>query len=106
MENWVKEPGYPVVHVTRNEPDLNLKQTRFFLLRPTNPDRTEWYIPVNYVTQDTADEVQGPYLLKPGQELNITNVANKTDWVLLNKDQTGAYCTTQFFIFILIIPID
>nr|XP_012230690.1 PREDICTED: uncharacterized protein LOC105677005 [Linepithema humile] len=91
MKNWIYEPGYPVITVTRfNDTHYNLTQNRFFLVQPTNPDKTEWHIHVDYVTQDEInDEIKG--WLKPGETLLIPNDIKTNNWVLLNKDQTGYY---------------
>lgn len=100
MENWVKEPGYPVVSVTRlDKSNFNLKQNRFYLVQPINPDTTEWYIPIDYVTQNAINDKRKEWLI-PENQLNITNATDsENSWILLNKDQTGAYYySAQFLI--------
>lgn len=92
MNNWVNEPGYPVITITWSKtlPDVvNITQERFFLVKPVKEDKTQWYIPVNYVTEDSPTNHKSLWLI-PGRHTLLNNL-NNTKWILFNKNQTGMY---------------
>lgn len=98
MENWINEPGYPVVTVTWNETSpkvIDIKQTRFFLVKPSKVNKIEWYVPINYVTQNSPDEVMPKNKIDGWLIPEITtksfNITNNTQWILFNINQTGMY---------------
>jgi len=98
MNNWVNEPGYPVITVTWSKTlhdIVNITQERFFLVKPVKEDKTEWYIPFNYVTEDSPEEVlptgKKSLWLIPGKYTLLNNKLNNTKWMLFNKNQTGMY---------------
>lgn len=93
MNNWINEPGYPVITVTWNEtlPGIvNIMQERFFLVKPVKEDKTEWYIPINYVTEDSPTDKKSLWMI-PGTRTLLNIKMNNTKWILFNKDQTGMY---------------
>jgi len=97
MQNWVNEPGYPVITVTWSEtqPDsVNITQERFFLVKPMKKDNTQWYVPINYVTEESPEEVMP--MNKTSRWIipkthTVLDGLNNTKWILFNKDQTGTY---------------
>lgn len=97
MDNWINEPGYPVITVTRDATAsniINIKQERFFLVKPSEVNKIEWYIPINYVTQELPETImpkEEKYRwMKPGKETAFEKLNNE-QWILFNKDQTGMY---------------
>jgi len=97
MDNWVNKPGYPVITVTwsKTQPDsVNITQERFFLVKPMKEDNTQWYVPINYVTEESPEKVmptdKKSYWMIPGTYTVLNNL-NNTKWILFNKDQTGTY---------------
>lgn len=96
MKDWVNKPGYPVINVkwSKTPGVVNITQERFFLIKPTKKDNTEWYIPLNYVTQESPNEVlpkdKRTSWMIPGQSKTFDKL-NNTQWILFNKDQTGFY---------------
>ncbi|XP_024878007.1 aminopeptidase N-like [Temnothorax curvispinosus] len=95
MDNWVNKPGYPVVTVTWNatSEQFDVTQERFFLLKSPKEDETQWYVPINFVTEEDPEEVlpadrKSRWLTE--KVMSIENL-NKTKWILFNKDQTGYY---------------
>lgn len=54
MNTWISQPGYPVVHATRDGQDVTLTQTQFFVGPHTDSERT-WPIPLNANTEDAPE---------------------------------------------------
>jgi len=97
MDNWVNKPGYPVITVTWNKKlrgTVDIKQERFFWVKPVKEDKTQWYIPINYVTEDSPEKVmptdKKSRWLIPGTNASLDKL-NDTKWILFNKNQTGMY---------------
>jgi tricorn protease interacting factor F2/3 len=80
---WIDSPGYPMVDAKRNGGKVELKQSRYFLLRDLS-DKGTWPIPINYAVSGD----KGTMLLK-GKSGSIK--ANQNDWVKLNYGQNGLY---------------
>lgn len=97
MDNWVNKPGYPVITVTWDKKlsgTVNITQERFFLVKPAEEDKTQWYVPINYVTEKSPEKVmptdKKSRWLIPGTNASFDKLDN-TKWILFNKDQTGMY---------------
>lgn len=97
MNNWIYEPGYPVVTVAWDEKktdSINIKQKRFFSMKPSKVNEIEWYIPINYVTEESPNTImpedKKSRWLIPGKSKSFEKMNNK-QWILFNKDQTGMY---------------
>ncbi|KAL6262279.1 hypothetical protein P5V15_007374 [Pogonomyrmex californicus] len=95
MNNWIYEPGYPVINVKRNNTGvLNITQERFFLVKSLKQDQTQWYVPLTYVTEAAYNDVQPKdkknSWLVPGASKTFEH-PNKEQWILFNKDQAGYY---------------
>lgn len=93
MEEWVNKEGYPVVTVTRDynkTGDITLEQERFLLVKQKQQDKTQWWIPINYVTEGlpAINNTKPSHWLKPKETLKIDKL-NVTHWMLLNNNQTG-----------------
>lgn len=95
MKNWVNEPGYPVITVKWIDANtVNITQERFFLTKPLKEDQTQWYIPINYVTEDKPKVVmptdkKSSWLIPKSHK--VFNKLDSTKWILFNKEQTGMY---------------
>nr|XP_033323078.1 uncharacterized protein LOC117218638 [Megalopta genalis] len=90
MKTWITRPGYPVVTVIQHGDNYLLSQERF--LYHGFDEETKWWIPITYVTKDNLNfTVTTPTMwLKPTEDnLKILNV--KSDWIIVNKQQTGYY---------------
>lgn len=109
MDEWVNKEGYPVVTVTRdyNKTEINLEQERFLLEKPKQQDRTQWWIPINYVTEENPiiNNTKPSVWLEPNKKLKIDKV-NKDHWVLLNNNQTGMFMLLSLAVSILILHTD
>ncbi|XP_011865488.1 PREDICTED: uncharacterized protein LOC105560735 [Vollenhovia emeryi] len=97
MDNWVNEPGYPVITATWDNTTagvLNITQERFFLVKSAKKSKTQWYIPINYVTEQSPREImpadkKDRWMIP--EESKSFNQLNNSIWILFNKDQTGYY---------------
>lgn len=74
MNTWISQPGYPVVHVTRDGQDITLRQKQFFVGEKDDEKRL-WPIPLN----STCSEM--PELLA---EESVTVTRHHTSTLLLN----------------------
>ncbi|XP_017892658.2 putative aminopeptidase-2 [Ceratina calcarata] len=90
MNSWTTQAGYPVVDVTRHQPNLTLQQRRFFLRSDQMSSKELWYIPITWTKLEDANfnEIKVQYWLKDS-EVNLTLPSN--DVYLLNLQQTGYY---------------
>ncbi|XP_070160927.1 aminopeptidase N [Polyergus mexicanus] len=95
MDNWLNKAGYPVVTVERPENSttiVNLKQQRFYLVKPAKQDTTQWYIPITYVTEEAPKDTKSLWMKPESASVHNNTVwVNNTQWILFNKDQTGYY---------------
>ncbi|XP_072748201.1 aminopeptidase N [Anoplolepis gracilipes] len=89
MDNWLNKSGYPVVTVIRLSDKVNLTQKRFFLEKPAKQDKTQWYIPITYVTEEEPNNIKSLWM-EPEEALIIDKLKDKK-WILFNKDQKGYY---------------
>lgn len=55
MNTWISQPGYPVVHMTRDGDQVTLTQEQFFV-GPHQPSERLWPIPLN-AGRDTAPKL-------------------------------------------------
>ncbi|RLU27241.1 hypothetical protein DMN91_001042 [Ooceraea biroi] len=93
MDNWVNKAGYPVITATKNnKSEIELKQERFFLTKPLKQDNTQWYIPIDYLKQD-SEQFSKIEWMEPEQPKTLTKMDAKENnkWILINKDQAGYY---------------
>lgn len=93
MKTWVEQAGYPVVTVERNKDSghATLKQQRFFLSGPSKEDKTKWYIPINYITENNTkitDTKATDWMDMLKDDLEIGKLDPK-HWIIVNNFQTG-----------------
>jgi aminopeptidase N len=55
MNTWISQPGYPVVHVTRDDAKVTLRQEQFFV-GPHQSSTKLWPIPLN-ASNDASPEI-------------------------------------------------
>lgn len=93
MSSWTSQPGFPIIHVTRNYSNrtVRLEQKRFSFYKTRLDEKNQtWYIPVNFATRSNPDfnkTVPDVWLKDPS--INIEVAAESDDWLILNKQQTG-----------------
>ncbi len=89
MANWTGKAGYPLVTISENGKNLNLKQSRFFasaLSEKQTRDKTLWHVPVSFQTGNGKSEK----FIMNGR----TSSFLKTDsWIKLNINESGFYRT-------------
>ncbi|XP_066141793.1 membrane alanyl aminopeptidase-like [Euwallacea fornicatus] len=91
INNWIEEPGHPVVIVSKSGDDVVLDQERFLF----NGNHTlRYYVPITYTTSaDTSkfDNTTVKAWLSPKGTLLLSGVLNDSDWIILNNRQSGFY---------------
>ncbi|MHA1984509.1 MAG: M1 family metallopeptidase [Candidatus Hodarchaeales archaeon] len=88
MENWIKQPGYPFLTVSRKDNSLTLKQSRFTLL--DHQSDQHWIIPVSIWFKDgTGNATTKKYLIKD----SITEIPIESHFHIykVNVDHSGFY---------------
>ena len=88
MKNWVEQPGYPLVTVTRTDEDLIVEQQRFTYL-PNDSDQL-WLIPVDICWFDENGGARRESLLldQPRTHIPLKSAAVAYK---LNRDHSGFY---------------
>ncbi len=90
MQNWVGQPGHPVVEVDRQDGVLALTQRRFTCL-PGQYDQT-WLIPLKVRIFDKDGDSRVVEMLMDGRNARIDLGENATAYKI-NDGQTGFYRT-------------
>jgi tricorn protease interacting factor F2/3 len=88
MQNWVAQPGFPLVTAVREGDALLLSQRRFTYL--PNDSGQKWMIPLNLRAFTAAGASQALSALMDAAELRIA-IDPETVAVKLNAGQTGYY---------------
>lgn len=72
---------------------LKFFQSRFLLLETTHDLDTKWTIPINYATASNPDfsSTLATYWLKDARDASTGITVNESDWIILNKQETGYY---------------
>lgn len=97
-QTWSMQSGYPVLNVVVTETNLEIKQERYLLTKPTTPDTSLWWVPINIVVGKTAvfTDTKPDYWLAPQAAaiqipLADIDLNSEEDWYIINKQQTGYY---------------
>ncbi len=90
MKNWVTQPGFPVITVTRDGDELTLNQRRFTFL-PLDTDQT-WMVPVTLTTYAADGSAVTRTLVINTAQATISLPAGTAAYKL-NPGQTGFYHT-------------
>ncbi|XP_066149607.1 aminopeptidase N-like [Euwallacea fornicatus] len=95
MENWVINPGFPILEVNSAVYSAIVRQDGRFLLNG-NGSEFRWYVPITWATNlnPTFDETAPQDWLEPLGYVEIPFVFNRTQlatWVVLNNHVTGYY---------------
>jgi tricorn protease interacting factor F2/3 len=88
MQNWVEQPGYPVITATRDGERLVLEQKRFTYL-PNESDQ-RWLIPVNICWYDDKGGTRQEKILLNESRMEIP-LDTETGAYKLNSGQSGFY---------------
>ena len=95
MDTWVNKKGYPVVTVTNDGENINIKQERFITYKNASINDTNylWHIPINWYQSDSASDINNTtaetWLSK--ESMKIDQKVNLKNWIIFNKQQTGFY---------------
>lgn len=97
-ETWSMQSGYPVLNVVVTEENLEITQERYLLTKPTTPDTSSWWVPINIVVSKTPvfTDTKPDYWLPPQAAAIQIPLADidlnaEEDWYIINKQQTGYY---------------
>jgi len=96
MDTWVKQTGYPLLHVDLNREDVEVKvrivQRRFLydhLLGEEPDDPTLWQVPVSLMTR--SDGSKKSSLIGEREGAMAVTTGSPGDWIKINPGQTGFY---------------
>jgi tricorn protease interacting factor F2/3 len=88
MKNWIGQPGYPVVAVSRSGDELNLQQERFTYL--DTPCDQVWHIPLTLTVWTTGGQRQEHAMLMDSNTAVVSLPAGTTAYKI-NTNQSGFY---------------
>lgn len=104
MDTWVKQKGYPLLTVTRDQHTGKTKITQEYFqpyvkmsihksTNSTNSANTanRWWIPINFATRtdpDFSSTLTTHWLSPEAKELVIDGI-DPQDWIIVNIQQTG-----------------
>lgn len=83
MNTWISQPGYPVLHVTKNQDQITLSQEQFYA-GPHSPSNALWPIPLNSPCSEM------PTLLA---EKSVTVTRHHTTPLRFNDGDTAHFIT-------------
>ena len=86
MANWTGKLGYPLVEVTQNGDELELKQTKFNLDGNKDNDSTLWMIPITFKS-DT--ETLSIVFDKTDEKVAVKS----SSWINTNLNSAGFFVT-------------
>lgn len=96
MNNWIMQPGYPVLYVEMNEnrTSAHITQKRFLSENATHDDNSKWNIPITYAhSTENADfrSTRPSSIFSSESSTHVINFDNEIDWLILNIQQTGDF---------------
>ncbi|CRK96557.1 CLUMA_CG010037, isoform A [Clunio marinus] len=106
MDGGTLQTGFPYITVTRNYEtnEAYLEQRRFILMDTKSSEvdkksikRNEkealWWVPITYTTKTDLefDNTKPSHWMKAEKNITIENIAQSSDWLLLNIQVTGFY---------------
>jgi aminopeptidase N len=83
MNTWIAQPGYPVIHVTKNEDNLKISQEQFFV-GPHSESSKSWIIPLGSSSKDVPELLSEKEILVP---------LSSTESVHFNVDDSAHFIT-------------
>ncbi|XP_043288508.1 aminopeptidase N-like [Venturia canescens] len=95
LVSWIKQPGYPVLTVTRDYKTGNadISQKRF-LTESRGARKEKWFVPINVVSgQEPASfsDTNPTHWLRDDEEALKLSGLDANNWIILNSQQTGYY---------------
>ncbi|XP_044587078.1 thyrotropin-releasing hormone-degrading ectoenzyme-like [Cotesia glomerata] len=90
VDCWIKQPGYPIINVTRNYHTGSVKITR---VNSINKSNCAWIIPLNFAIQSKSDfSLNNFMLLMHDDEMTFYPPdLGSNEWIILNIQQLGYY---------------
>ncbi|KAG5888646.1 hypothetical protein JTB14_021271 [Gonioctena quinquepunctata] len=90
MEQWIYQPGYPLLTVTRQnkEAKVTVTQEEFRLVEAEKRTKTTWNVPVTFATSENFNVMKTVWLEKD----NVLSITLDADsWIVLDIQQMGFY---------------
>lgn len=93
---WELQKGYPVIHVTFNQPlkQFKITQKRFYI-DPDMVDESDnrWTIPLSFATSKNQnfDDTKFTHYFEHGIQEMIIETDDEPEWFVFNKQQLGYY---------------
>ncbi|VEN51597.1 unnamed protein product, partial [Callosobruchus maculatus] len=90
MENWINEPGYPIINVKLPEDLVTISQKS--CLSSGEKAKVKWYVPITYTTSQDKNEFDTkPRLwLTPNEYYpTVAKLPGGNSWIILNNNQIG-----------------
>lgn len=96
--SWADNPGYPVLFVVRNyiSNEITINQQRFLISGPSDENESNFIVPINYATfedQSFNDTSPLTYIYPENESVKL-ELNYSTNWIIVNKQQTGYYRVT------------
>ncbi|XP_018399655.1 PREDICTED: aminopeptidase N-like [Cyphomyrmex costatus] len=106
MDTWIKQKGYPLITVTRDQLIGKIKITQEYFqpykkisirknLISINTDVTnmKWWVPINFATRTNPNfsSTLATHWLSPKAEELVIDGIDPQDWIIVNVQQTGFY---------------
>ncbi|XP_022215268.2 aminopeptidase N-like [Drosophila obscura] len=100
MSTWTKQPGYPLINVSRNYDDgtANITQQRFLQDQQLDARKSCWWIPLSFTTStllDFMDTMPRHWFQCDGDtdaaELIVPLNVDTAQWVIFNLRMSGLY---------------
>lgn len=99
MSTWTRQRGFPLLTVVRNyvTGTIDMRQERYFTVRPSTEDSSLWWIPYNFATANNPDfeNTRAEGWMSPTRTSTISQTSTKTwsssEWIVYNKQETGYY---------------
>lgn len=85
MHSWTSLPGFPLLSVSKENTEIKLKQSRFYIHKPKNPSKKVWPMPL--LRSNNDDEI----LNKISKTYSINDKEDTS--LVFNSNQNGFYRT-------------
>lgn len=96
LQEWIFKNGYPYVNVTRENNQIRLSQSQYFVNQPQTPSSTKWIVPITYYKDNKWDTSStGLHFLKESSSL-FTDIPIEQKLLKLNAANKGYYLVNYF----------
>ncbi|CAH1154369.1 unnamed protein product [Phaedon cochleariae] len=92
IDNWIKNPGFPLVTAALDGNTVTLTQSRFLL--SGNGSASEWFVPISYTTSLDGNKFTSTLprvWLRPNSTPVEISLPENSTWIILNNQLTGFF---------------